>query len=123
MVRWVASGLFVLVLIAFGVATGFVLVENAGWTLVQIPSWLQSTVGGQALEVWSPILLLSWPVALVTSILLVWSLGRGMFRSRQDGRAIVGLERELAALRNLPFMHPAPLEDLPDDLEEELDAS
>ena len=124
MVRWVASGLFILALIAFGVATGFVLVENAGWTLVRVPTWLESAIGGRAIEVWSPVLLLSWPVALVAITLLLWVLGQGLFRRKHDGRAIDGLERELAALRNLPFMHPAPLEDLPDDSDEqELDAS
>ena len=46
--------------------------------------------------------------------LLLWSMYY-LWRRRQYEALIGRLERELARLRNLPFVEPAPLEDLPEE--------
>jgi hypothetical protein len=45
---------------------------------------------------------------------LVLSTMFSLWRRRQYESLIGRLERELAQLRNLPFLEPAPLEDLPE---------
>jgi hypothetical protein len=50
----------------------------------------------------------------VIATLLLWSMYY-LWRRRQYEALVGRLERELARLRNLPFVEPAPLEDLPEE--------
>ena len=114
MLRWISSGFIFLALVSLAATTGFVLTENTGWSVIRLPYWLQGLFGGVALEIWSPALLVAWPVLVVCLFALALAWVRGFFRSHSDGRTIRSLEQELAAMRNLPFDRPAPLEDLRD---------
>jgi len=114
LVRIVASATVVLAMIGIGVVVGLFLVANSGWIAVEVPPWLVDLFGKRHMEVWLPGLIAGWlAVVLLTATLLVWLLYY-VWRRRQYEALIGRLERELARLRNLPFVEPAPLEDLPE---------
>ena len=116
-IRWlrlIAIATVILSMIGLGVISGLFLVANNGWVPVNIPPWLAQLFGDRPHEVWLPALIAGW---LTTTILLaglvLWSMFY-VWRRRQYESLIGRLERELATLRNLPFVAPAPLEDLPE---------
>jgi len=116
-IRWlrlIATATIVLSMIGLGVIAGLFLVANSGWIPVAIPPWLEGVFGNRPHEVWLPALIAGW---LATAILLAAVVLGSMFyvwRRRQYESLINRLEKELAKLRNLPFVEPAPLEDLPE---------
>jgi hypothetical protein len=70
--------------------------------------------GDRPHEVWLPGLIGGWLASVVLfAAIVLWS-GYYVWRRRQYESLINKLERELAKLRNLPFVDPAPLEDLPE---------
>jgi hypothetical protein len=112
--RLIATATVILSLIGLGVVAGLFLVSNSGWVPVAIPPWLTGLFGDRPHEVWLPALIGGW---LATAVLLAALVLWGMFyvwRRRQYESLVNRLERELARLRNLPFVEPAPLEDLPE---------
>lgn len=117
MLRWLrlfAIATVILSMVGLGVITGLFLVANAGWVPVTIPPWLTSVLGSRPHEVWLPALIAGWAgTAALGGALILWSMFY-VWRRRQYESLIGRLERELARLRNLPFMEPAPLEDLPE---------
>ncbi|HET6612567.1 MAG TPA: hypothetical protein VFG83_11275 [Kofleriaceae bacterium] len=118
MVRWLRIAcLFVVVLalIGAGAAVGLFILANNDWVAIAIPPWFQGWLGQKPLEAWLPALIGGWVVAVLAVLALwAWSLFY-VWRRRQYERLVARLERELADLRNLPFLAPAPLEDLPDE--------
>jgi hypothetical protein len=117
LIRWLrlaATGTVILAMIAIGIALGLFLVANSGWVRVQVPPWLTGLFGNPHAEIWLPALIAGWLASmLLASALVVWSMWY-VWRRRQYESLIARLERELARLRNLPFVEPAPLEDLPE---------
>lgn len=122
MIRWlrIASiGGVVLGFIGIGIGVGLVLVANSRWVTVNVPEWLQWMLGERPLEIWLPALIGGWLAAVLgLGALLLWSMYY-VWRRRQYESLISRLERELATLRNMPFERPAPLEDLPEQRDEE----
>lgn len=118
MIRWLriaAKATVTLTFIALGVIVGLFLVANASWVAVDVPPWLEGLAPEPRLQIWLPALIAGWLVAtLAIATLLLWSMYY-LWRRRQYEALIVRLERELARLRNLPFVEPAPLEDLPEE--------
>jgi hypothetical protein len=112
--RLIAIATVTVAMIGLGVVAGLFLVVNSGWIPVTIPPWLTALLGDRPHEVWLPALIAGWLISpVLLSALVLW----GMFylwRRRQYESLIDRLERELAKLRNLPFIEPAPLEDLPE---------
>ena len=101
-------------MIGLGVVAGLFLVANAGWVPVKIPPWLEGLFGNRPHEVWLPGLIGGWlATAILLGAMILWSMYY-VWRRRQYESLIGKLERELAKLRNLPFVDPAPLEDLPE---------
>lgn len=117
MIRWlrlVAIATVILSMIGLGVIAGLFLVANAGWIPVKVPPWLTDLFGDKPHDVWFPALIAGWlAAAVLTATLVLWSMFY-VWRRRQYESLINRLERELAKLRNLPFVEPAPLEDLPE---------
>ena len=117
MIRWlrlVATATVILSMIGLGVITGLFLVANSGWIPVTIPPWLTELFGDRPHEVWLPALIAGWlATAALLGGLVLWSMFY-VWRRRQYESLVNRLERELAGLRNLPFVEPAPLEDLPE---------
>ena len=117
MIRWlrvVALGTVVLSMIGLGVCVGLFLVANNGWVEVRVPPWLTWLFGDPRMEFWLPALIGGWLLVTIGGVLgIAWSMWY-VWRRRQYESLIARLERELAALRNLPFTDPAPLEDLPE---------
>jgi hypothetical protein len=117
MIRWLriaAKATVTLTFIALGVIVGLFLVANASWVAVDVPPWLEGFAAEPKLQVWLPALIAGWLVAtMAVACLLLWSMYY-LWRRRQYESLIGKLERELARLRNLPFVEPAPLEDLPE---------
>jgi hypothetical protein len=116
MIRWIriaAVGGVLLAFIGIGIVVGLILVANSRWVTVNVPAWLHWLLGPRALEIWLPALIGGWLGAL-----LVWSMYY-VWRRRQYESLIGRLEKENATLRNLPFTRPAPLEDLPEERDEE----
>nr|HEX4317466.1 hypothetical protein [Kofleriaceae bacterium] len=117
MIRWlrlIAIATIVLSMIGLGVMAGLFLVANSGWVPVNIPPWLQGLFGDRPHEVWLPALIAGWlGSTILLAGLVLWSMFY-VWRRRQYESLIGRLERELATLRNLPFVAPAPLEDLPE---------
>ena len=117
MIRWlrlIATATIVLSLIGLGVIAGLFLVANSGWVPVKIPPWLTGLFGTRPQEIWLPGLIGGWlATALLLAAIVLWSMYY-VYRRRQYESLIGKLERELAKLRNLPFVEPAPLEDLPE---------
>jgi hypothetical protein len=116
-IRWlrlIATATIILSLIGLGVIAGLFLVANSGWIPVSIPPWLQGLFGERPHEVWLPALIGGWlATAVLIAALVLWSMFY-VWRRRQYESLINRLEKELAKLRNLPFVEPAPLEDLPE---------
>ncbi|HSD89470.1 MAG TPA: hypothetical protein VLB44_18195 [Kofleriaceae bacterium] len=117
MIRWLrlaATGTVILAMIGLGVIAGLFLVANAGWISVKVPTWLVHTFGKKGYDIWLPGLIAGWLIAaILIATLVLWSMFY-VWRRRQYESLIGRLERELAKLRNLPFVEPAPLEDLPE---------
>ena len=117
MIRWlrlIAIATVILSMIGLGVVAGLFLVANAGWVPVTIPPWLTGLFGDRPHEIWLPALIAGWIAgAAMLGGLVLWSMFY-VWRRRQYETLINRLERELARLRNLPFIEPAPLEDLPE---------
>ncbi|HET9620416.1 MAG TPA: hypothetical protein VFP84_03540 [Kofleriaceae bacterium] len=117
MFRWlrlIAIATVILSMIGLGVVAGLFLVANAGWVPVAIPPWLTGLFGDRPHEIWLPALIAGWLAgAVMLGALTLWSMFY-VWRRRQYESLIGKLERELARLRNLPFIEPAPLEDLPE---------
>lgn len=117
MLRWlrlIATATVILSMIGLGVITGLFLVANSGWIPVAIPPWLEGLFGSRPHEVWLPALIAGWlATAILLAALILWSMYY-VWRRRQYEALVNRLERELAKLRNLPFVEPAPLEDLPE---------
>ena len=117
MIRWLrlaAIGTVILSMIGLGVVVGLFLVANSGWVPIKTPPWLTGLFGNKPHDIWLPALIAGWLAsAVVIAALLLWSMFY-VYRRRQYESLIGRLEKELAALRNLPFKAPAPLEDLPE---------
>ena len=117
MIRWlrlIATATVILSLIGLGVVAGLFLVANSGWVPVTIPPWLTGLFGNRPHEVWLPALIAGWLAsAVLLAAFVLWSMFY-VWRRRQSESLVGRLERELARLRNLPFVEPAPLEDLPE---------
>lgn len=117
MIRWLrvaALAMVVMSMVGLGVCVGLFLVANAGWVQVNVPPWLTWLFGDPQIEIWLPALIGGWLVTVIGVVVaLVWSMYY-VWRRRQYESLVKRLERELAALRNLPFTNPAPLEDLPE---------
>lgn len=117
MIRWlrqIATATIILSMIGLGVLAGLFLVANNGWIPVNVHPWLTGLFGDKPHEVWLPGLIAGWLVsAILLTALVLWSMFY-VWRRRQYESLISRLERELAKLRNLPFVEPAPLEDLPE---------
>lgn len=117
MIRWlrlVATATIILSMIGLGVMAGLFLVANSGWIPVKTPDWLTGLFGNKMHDVWFPALIAGWlAAAILIAALVLWSMFY-VWRRRQYESLINRLERELAKLRNLPFVEPAPLEDLPE---------
>ena len=117
MIRWlrlIATATVILSLIGLGVVAGLFLVANSGWVPVTIPPWLTGLFGNRPHEVWLPALIAGWLAsAVLLAAFVLWSMFY-VWRRRQYESLVGRLERELARLRNLPFVEPAPLEDLPE---------
>jgi hypothetical protein len=115
--RWLrlaATATVILSMIGLGVIAGLFLVANAGWIPVEIHPWLVGLFGDKPHEVWLPALIAGWLASTVLlAALVLWSMFY-VWRRRQYESLVNRLERELAKLRNLPFVEPAPLEDLPE---------
>jgi hypothetical protein len=115
--RWLriaAIATVILSMIGLGVIAGLFLVANNGWIAVSIPPWLTGLFGDKPHEVWLPALIAGWlACGLMLASLVLWSMFY-VWRRRQYESLVNRLERELAKLRNLPFVEPAPLEDLPE---------
>jgi hypothetical protein len=116
-IRWlrlIATATVILSLIGLGVVAGLFLVANSGWVPVTIPPWLTALFGNRPREVWLPALIAGWLAsAVLLAAFVLWSMFY-VWRRRQYEALVGRLERELARLRNLPFVEPAPLEDLPE---------
>jgi hypothetical protein len=116
-IRWLrlaAIGTVILSMIGLGVVVGLFLVANSGWVPIKTPPWLTGLFGNKPHDIWLPALIAGWLAsAVVVAALLLWSMFY-VYRRRQYESLIGRLEKELAALRNLPFKAPAPLEDLPE---------
>lgn len=117
MIRWlrlIATATVILSLIGLGVIAGLFLVSNSGWVFVKIPPWLEGLFGDRPHEMWLPALIGGWLLSMILlATITLWSMFY-VWRRRQYESLINRLERELAKLRNLPFVDPAPLEDLPE---------
>ncbi len=117
MIRWlrlIATATVVLSMIGLGVILGLFLIANSGWVPVRTPPWLESLFGDRPREIWLPALIAGWLAsALLLATMVLWSMFY-VWRRRQYESLIGRLEKELARLRNLPFLEPAPLEDLPE---------
>src|SRR5262245_64701512 len=101
-------------MIGLGVIAGLFLVANKGWIPITTPDWLIGVFGDKPRDVWLPALIAGWLIAAILLVaLLLWSMFY-VWRRRAYETLINRLERELAKLRNLPFVEPAPLEDLPE---------
>jgi hypothetical protein len=116
-IRWLgiaAKATVVLAFLGLGIIVGLFLVANAHWIAVDVPPWLEGLTAEPRLEIWLPALIAGWLAAtLALGALIVWSMYY-LFRRRQYEALIGRLERELVRLRNLPFVEPSPLEDLPE---------
>jgi hypothetical protein len=116
-IRWlrvVALGLVVVSMIGLGVCVGLFLVANSGWVQVKVPPWLTWLFGDPRIEIWLPAMIAGWLLVTIGAVVgIAWSMWY-VWRRRQYESLINKLEKELAALRNLPFNDPAPLEDLPE---------
>jgi hypothetical protein len=116
-IRWlriIATATVILSMIGLGVIVGLFLIANSGWVAVRTPPWLESLFGNRPREVWLPGLIAGWLAsALLLATFVLWSMFY-VWRRRQYESLIARLEKELAKLRNLPFLEPAPLEDLPE---------
>ncbi len=117
MIRWlrlVATATIILSMIGLGVIAGLFLVANAGWIPVNIPPWLTGLFGDKPHDVWFPALIAGWLASAILAAAVILGSMYYVWRRRQYESLIARLERELAKLRNLPFVEPAPLEDLPE---------
>jgi len=113
--RLIATATIILSMIGLGVIAGLFLVANNGWIAVNIPPWLTGLFNERPHEVWLPALIAGWlATAVLLAVLVLWSMFY-VWRRRQYESLVNRLERELANLRNLPFVAPAPLEDLPEN--------
>jgi hypothetical protein len=116
-IRWlrlIATATVILSLIGLGIVAGLFLVANSGWVPVKTPPWLEGLFGDRLHEVRLPWLIAGWLASVVLfATIALWSMFY-VWRRRQYESLINKLERELAKLRNLPFVDPAPLEDLPE---------
>lgn len=112
--RFIAIATMVSSMIGLGVVAGLFLVVNAGWIPVTIPPWLTGLFGDRPHEIWLPALIGGWLASAILLVALILSTMLYVWRRRQYESLVNRLERELARLRNLPFLEPAPLEDLPE---------
>jgi hypothetical protein len=116
-IRWLrltATAIVILSLIGLGVILGLFLIANSGWVPVRTPPWLEGLFGSRPHEIWLPGLIAGWVAsAFLLAAIVVWSMFY-VWRRRQYEALVAKLEKELARLRNLPFLEPAPLEDLPE---------
>jgi hypothetical protein len=119
LLRLIAIATVILSLIGLGVILGLFLFANSGWVPVRTPPWLESLFGARPHEVWLPGLIAGWLASAVLLATFVPWLMFYLWRRRQYESLIGKLEKELARLRNLPFLEPAPLEDLPEDPSEQ----
>lgn len=122
MIRWLrltATAIVILSLIGLGVILGLFLIANSGWVPVRTPPWLEGLFGSRPHEIWLPGLIAGWVAsAFLLATIVLWSMFY-VWRRRQYESLVGKLEKELARLRNLPFLEPAPLEDLPEPASEE----
>ena len=112
--RFLATATVVLTMIGLGVVAGLFLVANDHWIPVTTPSRLTAILGDHVHEIWLPALIAGWFASAVLLCALVLTTLFAIWRRRQYESLVHRLERELARLRNLPFVEPAPLEDLPE---------
>jgi hypothetical protein len=116
-IRWLrltATAIVILSLIGLGVILGLFLIANSGWVPVRTPPWLEGLFGSRSHEIWLPALIAGWVAsAFLLATIVLWSMFY-VWRRRQYEALVAKLEKELARLRNLPFLEPAPLEDLPE---------
>jgi hypothetical protein len=112
---WTVGVFFVLLV---GAAVALFFSENSQWVPISWPYprlSLDEPFGMHSFEVVLGVAAAGWvfTLLLLGAALVLFPLY--LRRTRQYLATIKQLERELVALRNLPFRAPAPLEDLPDD--------
>jgi H+/Cl- antiporter ClcA len=115
--RWLrlaATATVILSMIGLGVIAGLFLVANNGWVSVKVHPWLTGVFTDKPHEVWLPGLIAGWLASAILIAAIVLFSMYYVYRRRQYESLINRLEKELAKLRNLPFVEPAPLEDLPE---------
>lgn len=108
----------VLFVLTAGAAAALFFSENAQWVPISLPYprvSFDEPFGVHTFEVLVGVATAGWLVALACLLAAVVLLPLYLRRTRQLNSMIKRLERELVALRNLPFQAPAPLEDLPDE--------
>jgi hypothetical protein len=106
-------------LILVGIEVGMFIRMNDAWVTVRWPVPGGAVAGMGAVDYEAPtwVLAFGWVVAaLLVATVVIW-LPISLTRRRQTRLLVRRLEREVAALRNLPITAPAPLEDLPDAAE------
>jgi hypothetical protein len=112
--RYLSGLVLSVALVACGALVSSLLAANSRWLTLQVPEPAAAMIGDAPIEVHLAGLLGAAAAgALAVLALVSWSLYY-LWRKRQYEVLVGRLERELVRLRNLPFTHPAPLEDLPE---------
>jgi len=101
-----------------GAAAALFFSENSQWVPVSFPypkASFDEPFGVHTFEVVLGVAAAGWLFAMACLLAAAVLLPLYLRRTRQLQAMIRKLEKELVALRNLPFQAPAPLEDLPDE--------
>lgn len=112
----ITLGVFFVLLV--GAAAALFFSENSGWVPVSFPyprASFDEPFGTHTFEVVLGVAAAGWLIALACLFAALLLFPLYLRRVRQTSALIRKLEKELVALRNLPFQAPAPLEDLPDE--------
>lgn len=108
----------ILVVLMLGAAAALFFSENNQWVPLSWPYprfSFDEPFGVHTFEVLTGVAAAGWVFALMLLLAALVLFPLYLRRTRQYAATIRRLEKELVALRNLPFRAPAPLEDLPDE--------